>query len=80
MTQAKKYPIFAIIKNRCSTTLMNGVPVAKGCYLIAQMLNEGEIAKPKKGEPVKYVAVSDVIAARAKILRERAGIAELPVE
>ncbi|WP_375197077.1 hypothetical protein [Sphingobium sp.] len=76
MAQAKQFPIFAVIKSRCSTLLFNGTPMAKSCYLIAQMLNEHEVAKSKKGEPVKYVTVSEVIATRANRLRERAGIAD----
>lgn len=76
MAQAKQFPVFAVIKKRCSTTLFNGTPMANSCYLIAQMLKEGEAAKPKNGEPVEYVTVADIISARVKRMQERAGIAE----
>lgn len=76
MAQAKQFPMFAVIKKRCSTTLFQAAPMANSCYLIAQMLKEGETVKPKRGEPVEYVMVADIISARVKRLQERAGIAE----
>lgn len=76
MAQAKQFPVFAVIKKRCGTMLFNGTSMANSCYLIAQMLKEGEVAKPKKGEPVEYVMVADVISARVKRMEERAGLAE----
>jgi hypothetical protein len=71
MAQAKQFPVIAITKKNCSTTLFNGVPKASSCYLIGQMLQKDESTTQKGKEPVEYVIVAEVIAARLKRLQDR---------
>lgn len=76
MAQAKQFSNLAIIKQRCATTLFMGIPKATSCYMIANMLRDGETIASKNGDTVEYISVSDVISARAKRYEQRAGIAD----
>lgn len=62
MTRDRGYPTFGVTKYNCSTMLINGMPAAKSCYVIAIMLGDGEEAKPRGKRKVQYYKVSDVLA------------------
>ena len=64
MTNSKGYSFFAVRKYQCSTVLMDGVPRAKSCYVIAVMLAEAEGAKARGSHKVQYYRVEDVLAGR----------------
>lgn len=64
MASEKEFSRFGVTKVNCSTTLMNGSPVAKSCYVIAVMVNDGEQVKPRGKRQVQYYDVSEVQAGR----------------
>jgi hypothetical protein len=44
--------------------LQGGTPMAKGCYVIAIMLKDGEEATQRGKRKVQYYKVDDVLAGR----------------
>lgn len=62
MTKDKGFATFGVTKYSCTTTLMGGTPRAKGCYVIAIMLSDGQEAKPRGDRKVQYYKVADVLA------------------
>ena len=83
MTKAKGYDRFAIVKvSDCGTMMMNGIPMYHSCRLIAQMVSEGEEAKPERGQKVRYLQVAEVLSGpdyadlRANMMSNGSGLAE----